>query len=123
MVVGAVILRDGRVLAARRSRPDHLAGRWEFPGGKVEAGESEPEALVRECHEELSVALVIGERLGAARDGDLTLVLYLASIEDGEPVAGMDHDELRWLSAAELEDVDWLPIDASLLAAVRMLLG
>jgi 8-oxo-dGTP diphosphatase len=122
LVVAAAIVRDGYVLAARRSRPDHLAGRWEFPGGKVEAGESDVGALLRECREELSVALSIADRLGEARNGDLRLVLYLATIDGGEPAAGIDHDELRWLSATELGDIDWLPIDRELLDAVRAVL-
>jgi len=122
LVVAAAIISDGRVLAARRSRPPHLAGGWEFPGGKVEDGETESAALVRECREELSVGLVVDARLGAADDGDLRLVLYKAVIADGDPVAGSDHDLVRWLSASELEDVEWLPVDRELLPLVSPLL-
>ena len=103
-VVGAAIVREGRVLAARRSRPSALAGGWEFPGGKVEDGESEADALARECLEELGIAIRVGVRLDAAVDGDVRLVLFAAEIDAGEPQPLEDHDVLRWLSAGELAD-------------------
>jgi 8-oxo-dGTP diphosphatase len=121
-VVGAAILREGRVLAARRVVPHRLAGGWEFPGGKVEPGESDEAALARECDEELGVAVTVGARLGAVAGDGLELVLYAATLARGEPVALVDHDELRWLSADRLHDVDWLPIDRGLLPAVHALL-
>jgi 8-oxo-dGTP diphosphatase len=119
VVVGAAIVRDGRVLAARRSAPPELAGQWEFPGGKVEAGESERAALVRECREELGVDIEPGERLAEAtiRPG-LVLRLYRATLLTGEPAALQDHDELRWLGADELDSVPWLPADRPLLPHV-----
>jgi 8-oxo-dGTP diphosphatase len=121
-VVAAALVRGGRVLAARRSRPSPLAGGWEFPGGKVERGESEAEALVRECHEELGVDVSVGLRLGAAEDGRIRLVLYAARPDGGEPTVDADHDALRWLARAELDDVAWLPIDAELVPLVAELL-
>jgi 8-oxo-dGTP diphosphatase len=117
-VVAAAIVRDARLLAARRSRPARLAGGWEFPGGKVEPGEDEPTALVRECLEELGVDVTIGPRLGEAVDGELRLVLYAATIVDGDPEPLEDHDELRWLTGQELDLVAWLPIDVELLGVV-----
>jgi 8-oxo-dGTP diphosphatase len=118
-VVAAAIMRDAAVLAARRTRPDRLAGGWEFPGGKVEPGEDERAALARECLEELSVRLQVGDRLGAVRDGDVDLVLYAATVVAGEPTADTDHDALAWLAADELHHPAWLPIDRALLGAVR----
>jgi 8-oxo-dGTP diphosphatase len=122
-VVGAAIVRDGRVLAARRSRPTELAGGWEFPGGKVESGESDAEALVRECREELGVSVRVGTHLGEALDGRIRLALFAATLDEGEPQAGADHDALRWLAAGELDGVGWLPIDRELLPAVAELLA
>jgi 8-oxo-dGTP diphosphatase len=122
-VVAAALLRDGRVLAARRRPPHRLAGGWEFPGGKVEPGEDDAAALVRECWEELSVEVAVFERLEATQNDDLHLVLYSSTVVAGEPRPGIDHDELRWLGRADLEDVPWLPIDRALLAAVRPLLS
>lgn len=121
MVVGAAIVRDGRVLAARRSRPVELAGRWEFPGGKVEPGESERDALVRECAEELGVRIAWVERLPGEWPIGETLMLrvHLAVLAEGEPMPGDDHDELRWLGPGQLQDVDWLPADVPAVAALR----
>ena len=114
-VVGAAVLRAGRVLASRRTEPPGLAGLWEFPGGKVEAGESDVEALRRELREELDVEAEVGARLG----GDLAigdtavLRVYLCRLLSGEPQL-VDHDEHRWLTADELDDVAWIPVDLPL---------
>src|SRR5213078_1610252 len=98
IVVGAAIVRGGEVLCARRSAPAHVAGKWEFPGGKVEAGESDVEAVVRECREELGVEVEVGARVGAdARiDDRFTLRVYLARLEPGQPEPSPleDHDLL-----------------------------
>lgn len=121
LVVGAAILRDGRLLAARRSRPPELAGRWELPGGKVEPGESPEEACVRECREELAVEVEVVRRLGPAlpiRPG-LSLWVYENRLAGGEPSTGPGHDALRWLGAHELDDVDWLDPDRPLLPVLR----
>ncbi|MCW2674672.1 MAG: hydrolase [Frankiales bacterium] len=123
-VVGAALLRDGRVLASRRTAPPHLAGFWEFPGGKVEDGESDVEALARELVEELGVTATIGARLG----GDLligetaVLRVYLCTDVLGEPQL-VDHDAHRWQSVDELDEVPWIPVDAPLVVELRQLLG
>ncbi len=125
MVVGAALLRDGRVLAARRSAPAELAGGWEFPGGKVETGESEAGALIRECREELGVEVTVGPLLGSTTLAPgLELHVYRAAVVAGEPAPLQDHDEVRWLRAAELDALGWLPADRPLLGAlVRVLAG
>jgi 8-oxo-dGTP diphosphatase len=122
-VVAAALLRDGRVLAARRRPPHPLAGGWEFPGGKVEPGEDDRAALVRECREELAVEVEVGRFVGSAKADGLQIVLYVAELAAGIPQVRADHDELRWLRGGELEDVPWLPIDRELLPAVRPLLA
>jgi 8-oxo-dGTP diphosphatase len=121
-VVGAALLRDGRVLASRRTAPPQLAGLWEFPGGKVEPGETDAQALVRELREELGLEAVVGARLGDDVEvGDaLVLRVYLATAV-GEPSL-VDHDAHRWLAAGELDDVAWIPVDAPLVEALRPLL-
>ncbi len=122
VVVGAAIIRDARVLAARRTRPAELAGQWEFRGGKSEPGGSGPAALARECREELGSAVVAGPLIGAAtvRAG-LVLRVYRATLADGsaEPAIGEDHDELRWLAADDLDSVPWLAPDRPIVAALR----
>lgn len=122
IVVGAAIVNDrGQVLAAQRAEPPELAGGWEFPGGKVEPGESEEAAIVRECREELGVEIEPVERLG----GDMPLQrhrgvlrVWLARLSAGEPAA-LEHTALRWLDATELDDVAWLPVDEPLVGELR----
>ncbi len=119
-VVGAALLRDGRVLASRRTGPPRLAGLWEFPGGKVEDGEGDEQALLRELREELQVEAEVGERLGADLPIGETAVLrvYLCRLVAGEP-ALVDHDQHRWLSAGELLEVPWIPVDLPLMEELR----
>ena len=123
-VVGAALVRDGRVLASRRTEPPRLAGLWEFPGGKVEDGESDGDALVRELREELRVEVAVGARLGddVALGTTGVLRVYLCRLLSGEP-ALVDHDAHRWLSADELLDVPWIPADLPLVEQLRGLLG
>ncbi len=119
-VVGAAVLRDGRVLASRRTEPPRLAGLWEFPGGKVEPGEDDGAALVRELREELQVEVEVGDRLGGDLPIGPTAVLrvYVCRLLDGEP-ALVDHDEHRWLGADDLLDVPWIPVDLPLVEQLR----
>ncbi|GAA4574960.1 NUDIX domain-containing protein [Micromonospora coerulea] len=126
VVVGAAIIADGRVLACARAAPAEVAGKWEFPGGKVEPGESETAALIRECAEELAVRVEIGGRVG--RDvrmahGRSVLKVYAARLLHGDQPEALEHSELRWLTAAELDTVTWLPADAPIVAALRPLLA
>lgn len=131
MVVGAAIL-DGdppgcRVLATQRAEPPHLAGLWEFPGGKVEAGEGEVEALVREVREELDVEIAVGERLGedvwlTGPRGEWVLRVWTARIVSGDPQL-VEHSDMRWLGAADLGSVPWIEADAPLVRALAALLG
>jgi 8-oxo-dGTP diphosphatase len=99
VVVGAAIVRDGRVLAARRTAPAETAGRWEFPGGKVDDGESDAEEPI----------------------GPYLLRVAIATLDGGEP-APTEHDELRWLAPDELDDVDWLEGDRPFLAELSQVL-
>lgn len=126
VVVAAAVLRDGRLLAARRCWPAAEAGRWELPGGRVEAGEDEAAALVRECREELGVAVVPGARVGPDLPlGHAGLLRAYAAAElagPGQPRT-VDHSELRWVGAAELAGLDWLEADRALLAELRALLA
>jgi 8-oxo-dGTP diphosphatase len=119
-VVG-VALYDGlgRVLAGRRRD-----GGWEFPGGKVERGERQRVAAVRECAEELGVRVVLSRRLPGAQPcgNGYTLYVWAGRILAGRPRA-LDHAELRWVAAAELPHLDWLAPDIPFLLAVREGLG
>jgi 8-oxo-dGTP diphosphatase len=123
IVVAGALIADARVLVAQRIRPPELAGRWELPGGKVAAGETEPEALVRELAEELGVDVQVGPRLGddVVLNPVTTLRAYKVSLVRGEPQPH-DHSALRWVPAAELHDVDWVPADRGFLPALNGLL-
>ncbi len=115
VVVGAALLDGGRLLAARRSAPPDLAGRWELPGGKVEPGERPEAALVRELREELGVDAEPVERIPGEwplRDA-YVLHVWTARLRPGSaaPAPLEDHDELRWLAPAEIWDVPWLDQD------------
>lgn len=129
-VVGAAVVAGERVLVAQRSGGPY-DGCWEFPGGKVEAGESELSALVRECEEELGVAVVPQAFLGevvldgvvaGGTPGASTLRVWWARLEAGEPVA-REHAALRWVAADELDAIDWIAADRPLLPAVKALLA
>jgi 8-oxo-dGTP diphosphatase len=128
-VVGAAVVDGGRVLVARRSGGPY-DGLWEFPGGKVEPGESDLAALVRECREELGVEVspadFLGEvpldgRVGGGAPGTSTLRVWSARLAGGQPVA-REHAELRWVGADELGTLDWIGADRPLLPAVRAVL-
>ena len=123
VVVGAAIVRNGRVLAARRTSPASAAGRWELPGGKVEPGETRAESLVREIDEELGVRITVVRWLeGAEEIGErYVLRVALASLDGGEPVP-TEHDQVRWLAVDELRDVDWLDPDRPFLTELSGLL-
>lgn len=113
VVVAGAVYDQGRLLAARRSAPAELAGRWELPGGKVEPGESPREALVRELREELGIEVEPGERIPGEwpLSPGYVLQVWTARVLSGEPRPLQDHDELRWLSGQEWDSVDWLEQD------------
>ncbi|HKI42425.1 MAG: (deoxy)nucleoside triphosphate pyrophosphohydrolase [Mycobacterium sp.] len=123
IVVAAAVIRRFRLLVAQRVRPPELAGRWELPGGKVASGETEREALARELSEELGLAVAdvaVGDRLGddVVLNATTTLRAYRVRLVRGEPQAH-DHRALRWLTALELHDVDWVPADRGWVGDLR----
>jgi 8-oxo-dGTP diphosphatase len=121
VVAAALVDGSGRLLAARRTAPAALAGRWELPGGKVERGESERDALHRELREELGVEVTLGERLPAEwpLGPDYVLHVYLATMESGDPEPLADHDEVRWLEPGTWADLDWLAADRPAVTAAQ----
>lgn len=124
IVVAGALIVDSALLVAQRLRPPELAGLWELPGGKVAPGEGEPDALVRELHEELGVDVVVGERLGddVGIGESLILRAYLVA-RTGGALHPHDHRELRWVSAAELVDLPWVPADRAWLPELSKHLG
>jgi 8-oxo-dGTP diphosphatase len=131
-VVGAAIVDDlrapTRLLAARRSDYPAPLG-WEFPGGKVEPGETWESALRREIREELVVDIVMGRWLpGPREDGrwplgaSYIMAVWLAQVAAGVPLVTDSHAHLRWLGRDELYDVPWLPGDLPIVRAVGELM-
>jgi 8-oxo-dGTP diphosphatase len=125
VIVAAVIVTGGRVLACERSAPPEVAGRWEFPGGKVEPGETDAEALARECREELGVRVAVGDRVGPdvpLAHGRAVLRVFAVTLLDGDEPRALEHTSMRWLGADELDSVAWLPADKPIVAELPALL-
>jgi 8-oxo-dGTP diphosphatase len=126
VIVAAVIVADGKVLACERSSPPEVAGRWEFPGGKVEPGETDQTALARECVEELGVRVRVGDRVGPdvpLAHGRAVLRVFAVTLLHGDQPQVLEHRSMRWLAAADLHSVDWLPADRPIVAELPGLLA
>jgi len=123
-VTAAVIRRDTQILAARRAQGKHLAGFWEFPGGKLEPNETPEQCLARELAEEFGVETRIGKFIGESiydyGEKVIRLIAYEVCHLNGE-FQLHDHDELRWLSPSELHEIEWAPADIPLLEPVKNL--
>jgi len=127
IVVAAVVERDGKVLACRRAPHKSLGGYWEFPGGKVDPGETDDIALAREMLEELNVQITVTEFIekSIAPAGDLTIELrgYWATMAENDISSSTDHDEFRWVSTVEIEGLNWAPADLPIVAEVKRVLS
>lgn len=119
-VVAAIIRRNDRILATQRGYGEFKDG-WEFPGGKTERGETPQQALVREIKEELKSEIRVGEKLCTVEYDypkfHLTMHCFWCDLLDGEPVL-LEHEAARWLTADELNSVDWLPADVQVVEAI-----
>ena len=120
-VVAAVIIRDGKVFATQRGYGE-FKDWWEFPGGKIEAGESPQQALVREIREELDTTIEVGELLQTVEwdypTFHLTMHCYMCSLIN-DALHLNEHEAARWLSSEELRSVNWLPADDQLLPLIE----
>ena len=120
-VSAAVIHRDGKIFATQRGYGEYK-GKWEFPGGKREEGESGEEALYREIREELDSKVKI-EKLICTTDFDyptfhLTMDVYLASLVEGK-LTLLEHEDAKWVSLDSIDNLDWLPADWSVIDEIK----
>ncbi|QJS97309.1 (deoxy)nucleoside triphosphate pyrophosphohydrolase [Dolosigranulum pigrum] len=113
-VVGAAIVRDGHILTVERSETMTLPNLWEFPGGKIEPGETKKEALTREIQEELGLTIVVDEFINTARFqydfGIVELSVFTVRIKAGE-LRLTEHSQYKWLKPTELNTLTWAPVD------------
>jgi 8-oxo-dGTP diphosphatase len=125
-VACALIERDGFLLAAQRSAAMSLPLKWEFPGGKIEAGESPQECLHRELREEMEVSVVIGQALLPRThhypDFTVTLYPYVCRLTTAEVVL-REHAAMRWLAPAEIMTLDWAAADLPVIENYLSLVG
>ena len=121
-VVAGVVVRDGNVLVARRGPTMSASGEWECPGGKVEAGETDAQALVRELQEELGITVQVGQWVAEVtepRPGRLLrVVFYGCTLLAGEPVL-TEHDALQWLTPGALDTLKWQAADEPAVEPIR----
>lgn len=123
-VVAAVIENQGKIFATRRGYGDQKGG-WEFPGGKMESGETAQEALVREIKEELDTEIEVGELIDTIEYDypkfHLTMHCFFCSVKKGNLVL-KEHEAAKWLTLETLDTVDWLPADRGLIEKIRLAL-
>ncbi len=120
--VVAAVIRDGkRIFATQRGYGEFKDG-WEFPGGKIEPGETPQEALVREIQEELAAEIRVGGLIDTVEydypEFHLSMGCYWAEIVSGDLIL-REHEAAKWLTAEELDDVDWLPADEGLIGPLK----
>lgn len=123
-VAAAIIQKENQVFATQRGYGDFKDG-WEFPGGKIEPGETPEEALVREIKEELDTEITIRKLIYVVEydysQFHLTMYCYLCEVLSGQLVL-KEHEAARWLTKDTLESVDWLPADVDLISKLKELL-
>lgn len=123
-VVAAVIIENGKLFTTQRGYGDFKDG-WEFPGGKMEVGETGQQALARELREELEIKVDVGKLIKTIKYSypkfDLTMHCYLVKIVEGTPNL-LEHEAAKWVTKSEIDSVDWLPADLEVIEDIKKLL-
>ncbi|WP_276088647.1 8-oxo-dGTP diphosphatase MutT [Pedobacter sp. JY14-1] len=121
-VAAAVIYKDEKILIARRAPGKHMAGYWEFPGGKIEPGETPGQCLLREIREELGISISVGHFLGEHLhdygEKQVLLKAYRCAYASGELIL-VDHDEIQWVLPEDLSQYRFAPADIPFIDAIR----
>ena len=121
-VVAAIIRQGNKIFATQRGYGENKDG-WEFPGGKVEEGESSKEALVREIREELAAEIAVGDLLTTVEYDypkfHLSMDCFWARLKEGSEMKLLEHEAAKWLGPDELDSVDWLPADVLVVEAIK----
>ena len=122
-VVAAIITKDNKIVATQRGYGDFKDG-WEFPGGKVEPGESPEDAIVREIKEELKADIKVTGFLTTVEhdypEFHLSMDCFWAELKDGTEMTLLEHEAAKWLTIDEIDSVEWLPADVKVVEAIKL---
>ena len=125
-VVCALIFHEGKLLATQRGYGEY-AGGWEFPGGKIEAGEKPETALIREIQEELNAKILVKNHIHTIEydypSFHLSMECFACELAENQEITLLEHENAKWLTSENLRSVNWLPADVDVLEKVEKLLG
>lgn len=121
-VTAGIIIDNNKILIAQRGANEKLAGKWEFPGGKIEVGETPQQCLKREIMEELEVDIEVGDYLGESiytyPNGEIKLIAYFATVVDGDIKLSV-HDKIEWITISEIDKYDFAPADITFIEKLK----
>lgn len=121
-VTAGIIIDNNKILIAQRGANEKLAGKWEFPGGKIEVGETPQQCLKREIMEELEVDIEVGDYLGESiytyPNGEIKLIAYFATAVDGDIKLSV-HDKIEWITISEIDKYDFVPADITFIEKLK----
>ena len=121
-VTAAILEKDGRIIIAQRMSTDHLASKWEFPGGKIEPGETPEECLARELKEEFNIGVSVGAYLGSSiyhyDHLSIELMAYRAFWIEGS-INSVDHKDYKWVTIEQLPEYEFAPADKPFVEKLR----
>lgn len=125
-VVGAILINEGKILCAQRGEEKSLAYLWEFPGGKIETGETPRQALKRELSEELLIQVEVAEEIFETTThnydfGTVQLTTFICQLKQGSPIL-IEHIAIKWLEPSKLTSLDWAPADIPAVKKIQQIM-